>query len=196
MADTTTRPPGRPRSVTSEHAILTATLELLAERGFDGTSTDAVARKAGASKATIYRRWPSKNDLVLAAIGTLASDVPDPNTGTLEDDLRALVHGLIAVFSDGLVVRLIPTIVEQMARKPNLAAAMREGFIQPRRAAARNVLMRARQRGEITLADTDVDVALDLLAAPLYYRSLITGEPVDHDLGEHVVSVVLAWVHR
>lgn len=184
----------RPRSVDSSDAILAATLELLAEHGFDGTTTDAIAARAGVSKATIYRRWASKDDLVLAAVTTLARDVADPDTGRLADDLRALLNGLVTAFSDERVARLVPTIVDQMARKPAFADAMRQGFVQPRRETARRIIQRARDRGEVAVDDGTIDHALDMIAAPLYYRVLITGEPVDARLGEDITTSVLTYL--
>ncbi len=182
---------GRPRSAESDDTIIAATLDLLAEHGFDGTTTDAIAARAGVSKATIYRRWPSKDDLVLAAVTTLARDVPDPDTGSLDGDLRALIDGLVTAFSDDRIARLIPTVVDQMARKPAFAVAMREGFVEPRRDSARRIIEHARSRGEISAGDDMIDHALDMLAAPLYYRILITGEPVDARLGERITASVL-----
>jgi AcrR family transcriptional regulator len=187
------RGPGRPRSEAATEAIIGSALSLLEEVGYEGLTIDAVAARAGASKATIYRRWRTKDEVVLAAIETLAAPVPAPDTGSLEGDLRALAGGLVAAFGQEGVVRLIGTVVDQMARKPDFAAAMREGFLRSRRAVARIVLERARERGEIP-PDRDLGFAIDLLAAPFYYRVLLTGDRVDEGLGKEVVGAVLAWL--
>lgn len=185
---------GRPRSREADVAIHAATLALLTERGFDGASTDAIAARAGVSKATIYRRWPTKDDLVLAAVDSLAEDLDVPDTGDLQGDLLELVEGLAAVFADERLTRLIATVVDQMARKPSFAVAMREGFLAARRQAARAVLDRARLRGQLVASDDDLDLAVDVLGAVFYYRVLITGERVDDGVGTQIVAVVLAWL--
>lgn len=190
------RGPGRPRSDASERAILAATLELVGALGFDGATTDAIAARAGVSKATIYRRWSTKDELVLAAVASLGREVHAPDTGSLQFDLRALVGGLVAVFADAALAGLVPTLVDQMARKPSFRAAMQDGFVRSRREVALEVLRRAQERGEIEVDAADLDFALDLLAAPLYYRVLVSGGPVDDALADRIVVCVLAWLTR
>jgi AcrR family transcriptional regulator len=189
----THRGPGRPRSDAATEAIIGSALSLLEEVGYEGLTIDAVAARAGASKATIYRRWRTKDEVVLSAIETLAAPVPAPDTASLEGDLKGLADGLVAAFGQDGVARLIGTVVDQMARKPEFATAIREGFLRNRRGAARTVLERARERGEIP-PDRDLGFVIDLLAAPFYYRLLLTGGPVDEGLGKEVVGAVLAWL--
>jgi len=193
-SDGTTRR-GRPRSAAAGEAILTATLSLLAEGGFGGLTTDAIAARAGVSKATIYRRWNSKEAVVLAALETLASEVPTPDAGSLAGDLAELARGLVAVFSDEKTGGLVGAVVDQMTLSADFAATMRQGFLRARRAAALQVLERARERGELG-RDTDLELAVDLLAAPFYYRVLITGAPVDQAFGAQVVYALLAWLEH
>jgi AcrR family transcriptional regulator len=190
------RAPGRPRSAASERAILRATIELVGEFGFDGATTDAIAARAGVSKATIYRRWSTKDELVLAAVTSIGHEVRVPDTGSLESDLRALVGGLVAVFADERFVPLVPMIVDQMARKPPFRAAMQGGFIRLRREVALEVLRRAQERGEIDVDGADLAFAQDLLAAPLYYRVLVSGDRVDDALADQIVWTVIAWLTR
>jgi AcrR family transcriptional regulator len=190
------RAPGRPRSAASERAILRATIELVGEFGFDGATTDAIAARAGVSKATIYRRWSTKDELVLAAVTSIGHEVRVPDTGSLESDLRALVGGLVAVFADERFVPLVPMIVDQMARKPSFRAAMQGGFIRMRREVALEVLRRAQERGEIDVDAADLAFVLDLLAAPLYYRVLVSGDRVDDALADQIVWTVIAWLTR
>lgn len=185
--------PGRPRSDSASHSILAATLSLLAEVGYSGLTTDGIADRAGVSKATIYRRWNSKDAVVLAAAESLAAEVPAPDTGSLAGDLEAIVHGLVAVFRKEETRRLIGAMVDQMARKPEFAAAVRGGFLGSRREAARTVLERARDRGEIP-ETADLHFAVDMLAAPLYYRALVTGAPIDEGLAKTVVAAVMSWL--
>lgn len=184
---------GRPRSDRADEAILAATLDLLAEHGYGGLTTDRIAHEAGVSKATIYRRWSSKDEVVLAAVRSLATDVPAPDTGSLHEDLTILVRWLASVFSRPSTARLISALVEPIARNPTLAVALRHGFLRARRSTVRTAMQRGRDRGEVR-TDIDLDVAVDLLAAPFYYRVLITGEPVDEDLARRLVDATLAWI--
>src|SRR5579859_6951062 len=95
-----TRRPGRPRSEQAEQAIIEATLDLFAEQGFEGVCVEAVAARAGVGKATIYRRWPNKEELLLAAFGSLKSPFPEPAGESVRDDLLAMVKTMCADRSD------------------------------------------------------------------------------------------------
>jgi AcrR family transcriptional regulator len=186
------QPAGRPRDPEADEAILGATLSLLAEHGTAGVSTDRVAAAAGVGKATIYRRWRSKDELLVAAAQTLSRQVPVPDTGSLREDLTLITHGLSTVFAQPGTARLVAALVERMLHDDRLAEVLRAGFLTERRTAARTALERALARGEIR-EDVDLEVAVDLLAAPFYYRALISGAPVDDPLADEVVEVVLAW---
>ena len=187
------RPAGRPRDPGADEAILTATLDLLAEHGYAGVSTDRIAAAAGVGKATIYRRWGSKDEILVAAGQSLARGVPAPDTGSLRDDLTHIAKGLATVFAHPRTARLVAALAERMLHDEQLATALRSGFLAERRDAARGALERARTRGEVR-SDVDPELAVDLLAAPFYYRVLITGGAVDDALAEQVVEVVLTWV--
>src|SRR5690242_16002774 len=95
-----TRRPGRPRSEQAEQAIIEATLDLFAEQGFEGVCVEAVAARAGVGKATIYRRWPNKEELLLAAFGSLKSPFPEPAGESVRDDLLAMVKVMCADKAD------------------------------------------------------------------------------------------------
>lgn len=192
-AATAVRPRGRPREPSADPAILTATLTTLAQHGYAGLTMDRIAEQAGVSKATIYRRWPSKRAVVLAAAHQLSEQVPAPDTGSLHGDLLAIAEGLATVFGSTGTPRLVGALVAQMAREPDLAAALRTGFLAARRSAARAALDRARARGEVR-PEVDLDAAVDLLAAPFYYRALITGEAIDQAYAATVVGAVTTWL--
>jgi AcrR family transcriptional regulator len=187
------QPPGRPRDPEVDEAILGATLTVLAGRGFAGLTTDRVAAAAGVSKATIYRRWRSKDDLLVAAAQTLARQVPTPDTGSLRDDLTRIARGLSTVFARPGTAQLVAALVERMLHDDRLAEVLRSGFLTERRDAARTALERGRARGEVR-PDIDLEVAVDLLAAPFYYRELVSGQPVDDALADEVVDAVVTWV--
>lgn len=187
------RGPGRPRDAAADAAILNATLAVISEHGYPGLSMDAVAERAGVSKPTIYRRWASKQEVVLAAVGALSETVPAPDTGSLADDLDAIARGLVAVFSAPSSARLVGSLLAEATLDPALAAALRSGFLAARRDAALAALARAARRGEID-PDADLALAVDQLAAPFYYRLLVTGEPIDAGFATAVVQGVLKVV--
>lgn len=189
---TTSRAPGRPRDPAADEAILRATLAILAEAGYGDLTVERIAERAGVGKATIYRRWDSKDDVVLAAVEQLSAEVPVPDTGDLRSDLTAIAEGLAAVFRAPDAGRLVATLTAQMALTPELANALRGGFLTARRAAARTVFERGRTRGDVR-DDLDTDVAIDLLAAPFYYRLLITGDPIDEAFARRVVEAVIRF---
>lgn len=190
---TTTRRAGRPRDPGIDVAILTATIAVLSRDGYGGLSVDRIAAAAGVSKATIYRRWESKKDLVVAAAEHLSQAVPVPDTGDIRHDLQMIVAELAHVFAQPRTRGLVAALVSGMADDAELADAVRTGFLLVRRDATRAVLERARARGEIK-ADVDLAIAIDLLAAPLYYRLLITGQAIDPRFAMHVVEAVVAWI--
>jgi AcrR family transcriptional regulator len=189
------RGPGRPRDPAVDAAVLDATLTQLADHGDAGLTTDAIAAAAGVGKASIYRRWASKDELVLAAVASLAGRVPSPDTGSLQGDLTSIAAGLVEVFSEPRTGRLVGALIGRLVADDELARRLRGGFLTERRAAARSAMERGRERGEVR-DDVDLGVAVDLLAAPFYYRLLVTGQPVDDALARDVVAATLTWLER
>src|SRR5436190_10124893 len=120
------RPRGRPRSAIADQAIRDAAVELFAERGFEGVSVEDVAERAGVSRATIYRRYPSKVDLIVEAGACLAADdIAFPDTGNLRDDLRGLARSLVDAFKGSPAGRVMPVMVFERRRYPELDAGYR-----------------------------------------------------------------------
>jgi AcrR family transcriptional regulator len=185
------RPMGRPRDERTDRAILEATRELMAEVGVYGFRTADVAARAGVGKGAIYRRYGSKDELVTAAIAALVSEqIVVPDTGLTHDDLLVLMREAVEVYRGSGAGRLMPNLVGAMAQKPELAKAVREDFLAGRRAALSEVLRRGIERGDLR-PDLDVELALDVLGGPLFYRLLITGGPIDERLAEGVADLVL-----
>jgi AcrR family transcriptional regulator len=181
---------GRPRDERADKAILSATLELMAESGVHELRVDDVAGRAGVGKATIYRRYRSKDELITAAVAGLVSAITVPDTGRTRPDLLALMLGAVKVYRGSVEAGVMPSLVEAMSRDAELARLVREGFLSGRRAALRTVLERGIHRGDLS-ADLDIDLALDVLGGPLFYRLLITGGPIDEQLAEGVVELIL-----
>ncbi len=181
---------GRPRDERADRAILAATLELMAEKGAHDLRMEDVADRAGVGKATIYRRHRSKDELITAAVAALVSEITVPDTGSTRHDLLALMRNAIEVYRGSVHAAVMPSLVEAMSRDAELARLVREEFLARRRAALRAVLERGMDRGDLR-ADLDRELALDVLGGPLFYRLLITGGPINEQLAEGVVELIL-----
>ena len=174
---------GRKRDHTRDPEILEAALDVLAEEGYDGMTVDMVAARAKAGKATVYRRWASKADLVLDAIACMKVSGVDlaapPDTGSLRGDLLALVK-TPTIRESERKLKVMAGIVSMIARDPELAAAAHEAFVEPRATANRIIFQRAIDRGEIS---SDVDIERLCLVGPamVAYRTLMLRKPVDRE---------------
>ena len=172
-------------------AALDAVLDLIVERGIYGVTTNAVAERAHTSKATMYRRWPTKDALIADAIGTLVNrQMEIPDAGSLVGDLRELLREAVELYSTPRAAALIPELVAGMARDRELADAVRSGFLPARRRALDEVLRRADERGELR-DDIDHDLCLDLLGGVVFYRLLVTGGRLDDCLADDLTAVLV-----
>jgi AcrR family transcriptional regulator len=184
---------GRPRSEKARKAILLAAAELLLEHGLNAISMDAVAERAGTSKATIYRWWPSKELLALDAL--FGEWEPRPShrhdTGSLSGDLLALMRPWMRRLTGKPYGRVVAALVTKAQGDPEFAEQYRARFVEPRRDPARMILARAIERGEIP-SNTDVEVALDLLYGPFYHRLLHGHAPLTDRFARSVVSTLVA----
>jgi AcrR family transcriptional regulator len=183
------RRPGRPRDPQADAAILRATVEVLCEHGFGAFTVDAVAAHAGVGKATIYRRWPSREALVLDAAATLVPQPDVPDTGSVRDDLIALMSGSFEEASSANKQQLMAAVTAEAAVNPEMKRLLRD-YARRRRDGSAVVVRRAIERGELP-ADTDPDFLLDLIAGPLFYRVQISGRSIGPQVVADVVDVVL-----
>jgi AcrR family transcriptional regulator len=184
---------GRPRSERSQRAILHAASELMLERGLSSISMDAVAERAGTSKATIYRWWPSKE---LLALDTLlaewdASPPAEHDTGSLAGDLLALILPWARQLAARPYGSVIAGVLNRVHSDPEFAELYRARFVSPRRKEGREVLARAMERGEIP-PNTDVEAALDLLYGPFYHRILHGHATLTDRFARTIVGYVVA----
>jgi AcrR family transcriptional regulator len=188
---------GRPRSEKSRIAILQAASELLLEHGLKSISMDAVAERAGASKATIYRWWGSKETLALEALFSewALGEAHSHDTGSLAGDLLALVRPWARQLTAKPYGQVIAAFITKSQSDPQFAEEYRARFVQPRRDQARAIFARAMERGEIP-ADTDVEAALDLLYGPFYHRLLHGHAPLSDRFARTVVEYVVAGASR
>ena len=185
---------GRKRDDTRDPEILDAALDVLAENGYDGMTIEMVAARAKAGKATLYRRWPSKPDLVLDAVACMKSNDIDyddlPDTGTLRGDLIALIKPP-SIRDAERKMKVMAGIVSMLAGNPELAETARQALIEPRAIANRILFQRAIDRGEIP-ADVDMDLLCTIGPSMVAYRVLMLRTPVDREfLIRNIDSVIL-----
>lgn len=181
---------GRPRNESSSAAILSATLELVAEVGIAGLTMDSVAVRAGVGKATIYRRWSSKEALLLDAWMSCVKKPLVPDTGSLRSDIDELFLRVDHPLSDSALQRVFPQMIAAAKVNPEVTEAY-HAYLAERRLPIRTVLGRAIARGELD-RDTDIELVADLLIAPLMYRWLVTDGLVDDRIVTRVIDTVLA----
>jgi AcrR family transcriptional regulator len=160
-------------------AITDAVLDELAERGYARLSMESVAKRAGVGKSALYRRWASKQEMAISAIAEFSVEqAPTPNTGSLTGDIRQSLEAVAQWLSHPRFSRILPDLVAEMGRNPGLSGTV-EGMIgQPRRERGVVILQRAIERGELD-PSTDLELALDLLAAPIYWRLLVRAGHVE-----------------
>ena len=174
---------GRKRDHSRDPEILDAALEVLAECGYDAMSMDMVAARAKAGKATLYRRWPSKADLVLDAVSCMKqaqSRVEDlPDTGTLRGDFLALIRPHSMEDAERKM-RVMGAVVSMLSRDPELADAVNEAITEPRARLNRVLIERAVERGEVA-PNTDIDTIAHISPSMTAYRTLVLRKPVDRE---------------
>ena len=173
-----------------ELQILDATLEVLDEVGYDLLTMDAVATRAKASKATLYRRWKGKPELVVAAIMAHKGEALVPDTGSLRGDLLAAYCGPSGGLDDPLAQSVLSAVVTAMGRDPEFAEVYRRDFIGPKVAASRAIYERARERGEVH-PDSDLSVLAPALAGIVLHRAFLLGDAVTPELLGRVLDEVV-----
>jgi AcrR family transcriptional regulator len=184
------RRPGRPRSEQAEQAIIEATLDLFAEKGFEGVCVELVAARAGVGKATIYRRWPNKEELLLAAFGSLKSPFPQPKGVSVRDDLLAMVEVMCADKADPRKARRYALLLGEGDKYPRLVTRYKETVVQPRRDAMRAVIRRGIETGELR-PDTDVEVAMLTLTGAIMAQEKSEDGTLDGDFAVRLVDGLL-----
>lgn len=177
-------------------AIKAGFFEELAAVGYGRLSIDAVAKRAGAGKAAVYRRWPNKQAMAVALVSDVAVAAIDiPDTGTLRGDVRQFLVNACSALSHPLARRIVPDLLAEATRNTELAEALLGAIRKPRRDKAGQILQRAIDGGELS-ADTDFEIGLDLMAGPLYWRLVVIRTPTDDEyfdrLAEKIISALKA----
>jgi AcrR family transcriptional regulator len=184
------RRPGRPRSERADQAIIDAALSLFAESGPDGLCIERVAARAGVGKATIYRRWPGKEDLLLAAIAAAKAPLPEPAGVSVRADLVDLLASMCHSAADPRLAREFALLLGEGAKYPRLMARYRETVVEPRREVFRSVLRRGVATGELR-ADTDVEAALFMLIGAIVAGTRDELDTIPSRYAERVVDELL-----
>jgi AcrR family transcriptional regulator len=185
--------PGRPRRSATGHAILKATREILAQGGVHGLTVEGVAERSGVAKTTIYRRWRSKEDLALAALLEVIREEPPPRyLGSTEAALTAYLGQLVQNANSKLYGRILRGLISEMAVDPVLARGFREQVLARRIAAITGLLVRGIERGELR-PDLDMEIAIDLLLGPIYYRLLMSGKPLTRTFVDRLIRAAMAY---
>jgi AcrR family transcriptional regulator len=181
----------RRRSERSHEAIIAATQQLLLERSYPELTIEGIAARAGVGKQTIYRWWSSKASLVLEAYLSSSNAVPAPSpAATVPDDVRALLGWLIAVLAEPTGGHVVAGLVGDLQHDRDLAEGFHRDVVPARREAMLAALERGRERGEIR-EDADLELAVDALHGAVFYRLLLSGEPLDVDFAERLADQVL-----
>ena len=180
-----------------EHArrrVLTAALEVLAESGMPGFTIESVARRAGASKATLYRHWPSASALLVDAMDAQFRPIPDVDSGDVRADLISVLTAAAALFDRSPFPELMAAFIDAAERDPALAG-LQATLTGRRRQPLLNVVVKAARQGVVP-ADVDPELVVDLLAAPFFYRRFVAHRPIPADMPAAVVDHVLGSLGR
>ena len=184
------RRPGRPRSERADQAIIDAALSLFAESGPEGLCIERVAARAGVGKATIYRRWPGKEDLLLDAISALKAPLPEPAGRSVREDLVTLLGVLCQESADPRRAREFALLLGEGSKYPRLMERYVETVLEPRREVVRAVLRRGMATGELR-PDLDVEAALFMLIGAVVARRGHEQQAIPAGYAERVVDELL-----
>ncbi|GGV08746.1 transcriptional regulator [Kitasatospora herbaricolor] len=178
------RAKGRPRSAAADRAILDATRETLAELGWGGLTMGHVATRAGVAKTTLYRRWPSKNELVVDAVATLFDELVLADLGSLRADIEAVVREFAELLARPETQAALLALFAEGTRDPQLRRRIREAIVDPQKQLVRQGRAYAQARGELDpdldeeAAAEEIDIIFDTVAGTVEHRILVSGEPV------------------
>ncbi len=175
-------------------AITEAVFAEWAEHGYARLSMEAVAKRAGVGKSALYRRWPSKQEMAMAVASEFSvarAEIPD--TGSLRGDLRQALDELLEWLTDPRFARVLPDLVAEAARNPELSGFVKSMIGAPRREHSAVMLRRAVERGELR-ADVDLDLVQDLIASPIYWRVSVRGFEVEPGYLDKLTDLVVRSV--
>jgi AcrR family transcriptional regulator len=175
-------------------AILDATTELLSEVGYSQLTIEGVAARAGVGKATVYRWWPSKGSLAIEAVSRNLSQPTSRATGDIRKDVLVAIERTIEVLARSPQGAVITALTADLVNDPVLAQQFRDQILQPRRSLVLEVIRGAMDRGELP-ADLDSELLMDIYVGAVFYRVLVSAEPVTDALAEQLVSLIIDGTH-
>lgn len=177
---------GRPRNLEAQNSILSTSYDLLLENGFQAVTVDKIAECAQVSKATIYKWWPNKAAVIMDGFLYAASErLPVPDTGSAYDDI--LIHATnLTKFLTSREGTIIKQLLGEGQFDSGLADAYRDRYFRPRRLEAGSLLEKGVERGELK-KNIDIDICIDLIYGPIFYRLLVTGEPLDESYVQQLI---------
>ncbi len=180
---------GRPRDPRVDQVILKSTLKLLSDRGYFGFSVEQVAADAGVGKTTIYRRYPSKEELAAAAVASLREEIgPPPDTGNTRQDLVEMIMQRQSVFERGPGYAMIGALLVEEQRNPDLIRVFRERILWPRSNEITDILQRGVERGEVR-GDADLEMAVQTIVGSIIAGHIV-GFPATRERAERVVDAI------
>lgn len=184
---------GRPRSEKTKSDILNASYDLLIERGFAEITVEKIAEKANVSKATIYKWWPNKAAVVMDAfLNATNLDLPIPDTGSAIEDMFLQVDNFVK-FLTSRKGSVLTEIIAEGQYDSKLADIYRNAYFTPRRNISKQILEHGISRGELRKA-LNLEISIDLIWAPIFYRLLITGEKIDTDFIKEIITYVFEGI--
>ena len=184
---------GRPRDTRIDTEVVEAVLNVLETGGYKAVTIDGIAKHVIRPRSSLYRRWPSKRHLVTYAVVSELGENPAPDTGTLRGDLLSAVRTLWRAFR-GPLGHALAGLVADMAQDAALASSIRRQVLTPRRRSMREAIERARARGKVR-NDLDVELVLDMLTGPFYFRTLFGHAPISRKNTEQIVDCILRVIN-
>ncbi|GAA1115295.1 MULTISPECIES: TetR/AcrR family transcriptional regulator [Kitasatospora] len=189
---------GRPRSAAADRAILDATREALAELGWGGLTMGDVATRAGVAKTTLYRRWPSKNELVVDAVASLFDELEMADLGSLRADIAATVAQFADLLARPESQAALMALFAEGSRDPQLRLRIRERIVDPQKHLVRTGRANAQARGELrsdqdeAAACEEIDLVFDMIAGAVEHRLLVAGEPITRRWLDRFTTLMLS----
>ncbi len=186
---------GRPRAPETREKILKAAYEMLNEVGFMDLTIEGVAARAEVGKPTIYRRWKCKASLAMDAfLEVVTPEIVFPDTGAVKEDFRAQMHKLIKVMNSSRG-EVLANVIGCGQANNDLITAFRKNWLLPRREDAKQIFQRGIERGELR-EDIDVEVAIDALYSPLFYRLLLKHQPLTNEFVDGLLDVAFKGLEK
>ena len=187
------RAPGRPRSIEADRAIIEAIVDLLVDRGYREVTIEGVAARAGVAKTTIYRRWPSKADMVVEAITACKKDCLVQEVACPTDTVACMLVRMLSTLACSKIAKILTSLAVEMVHNEELAVAVREGLLKPNREVVMHLLQRGVDTGEFR-PDANLGLVADVLVGPVFFRLLMSGDEVTPDLATETVDLVLRGI--